>query len=175
MDDISIGYMDKFFKKYLDPDKEYKILDVGSCRVNPVHKIYRDLIKNPKWHYCGLDIQQGNNVDILAKSPEDWGIEKESYDVVISGQVLEHVNDMVSFMLSMKSALKKDGLMCVIAPWSGRFHRHPIDCWRILPDGMIWLLEKICNLTILEVSSKEDLVTPKDNILCFGIAKRDKD
>lgn len=170
-----MGYMNGFFKKYLDANREYKIIDIGSCRVNPVQQTYRDLIKNPKWKYVGLDIQKGDNVDILAKSADDYGIEKESYDVVISGQALEHVEDMNKFVLNMKYILKKQGVMCIIAPWTGRVHRHPVDCWRILPDGMRWLLEKVANLTVLSVSTREDLVTPPNNILCFGMAIRNKD
>ena len=31
---------------------------------------------------------------------------------------------------------KPGGTICVIAPYSWGYHAHPIDCWRIYPDGM---------------------------------------
>ena len=37
---------------------------------------------------------------------------------------------------NMARVLKPGGLMFLIAPWQWRVHPHPIDCWRILPDGM---------------------------------------
>ncbi|MFA7044577.1 MAG: hypothetical protein WC186_09550, partial [Bacteroidales bacterium] len=45
---------------------------------------------------------------------------------------------------------KKGGLVCIITPFSVPEHRYPIDCWRILPDGYRYLLEKESDFTILE-------------------------
>jgi hypothetical protein len=30
----------------------------------------------------------------------------------------------------------------ITAPWSWEIHRYPVDCWRILPDGMRELIEQ---------------------------------
>jgi len=56
------------------------------------------------------------------------------------------------------------GIVCIIAPWQWRYHRYPIDCWRILPDGMEFLLKDVCNFDILEIFLKESD--------CVGIARK---
>ena len=50
-----------------------------------------------------------------------------------------HLNIYECFWLTMKEmvrVLKPEGLICIIAPRGFKEHRHPVDCWRFLPDGM---------------------------------------
>jgi hypothetical protein len=35
-----------------------------------------------------------------------------------------------------------NGYVFITAPWSWEIHRYPVDCWRILPDGMRELIEQ---------------------------------
>ena len=105
------------------------------------------------------------NVDIVIPDLYTWNIEN-AYDVVVSGQCLEHVKDTHKWILQVKKALRVGGLACIIAPWEWVEHKHPVDCWRILPDGMKFLLEEICGFKILEVFKKD-----KD---CVGIARKVK-
>lgn len=42
-------------------------------------------------------------------------------------------------------------------------HRCPIDCWRVYPDGMRWILEKICGWQVLSAYIKGND--------CIGFAK----
>src|SRR5436305_1137595 len=65
-----------------------RILDVGSADVNGS---YRPLFNFPGAEYVGLDMQAGPNVDFVAANPYDWtGLPDAAFDVVISGQALEH-------------------------------------------------------------------------------------
>jgi len=48
----------------------------------------------------------------------------------------EHVEYFWLTAREMARVLKPNGLMCIIVPSQGREHRHPVDCWRFLPDGM---------------------------------------
>jgi len=158
--------MTEFVEKYLKTDGNLKILDVGSYDVNGT---YKPLFENPNWQYFGLDIEAGPNVDIVVNQDYEWNI-KEEYDIVISGQTLEHVKDMHKFMRTIYKTIKPGGLICIIAPTisdegeSFIEHKYPIDCWRIMPDGMKFLLEEICDLDIIKVWKEE-----KD---CIGIAKK---
>lgn len=86
--------------------------------------------------YTGLDTAPGENVDRVVE-PYDFGAEQ--YDVVISGQCLEHVEDTVRWVSAFTRICRPGGLMCIIAPSAQAEHRFPIDCWRILPDGVRWL------------------------------------
>ena len=112
------------------------VLDVGSRDVNGS---YRELFDD----YTGADLVPGKNVDIVLEDPYRWQIRDTFYDVVISGQCLEHVEDTVAWIKEVGRVVKRGGLVCIIAPASGvGFHRHPIDCWRVYPDGMKWLLRQ---------------------------------
>ena len=78
--------------------------------------------------------------DLVLKNPYDWQeIETDSFDLVISGQAFEHIEFFWITMSEMTRVLKKDGLMCVIAPNGYGEHRYPVDCYRFFTDGMVAL------------------------------------
>ena len=56
--------MQNFKEKYLSKlaNDELTIFDLGSMDVNGS---YREIFDNPKWHYKGLDLSEGKNVDIV--------------------------------------------------------------------------------------------------------------
>jgi SAM-dependent methyltransferase len=165
MHDSSMDRMREFVQKYLDINKETMVLDVGSWQ-NKHQKSYRILFNSCNWKYYGMDIQEGDNVDIVAKSPYNWELEC-SYDVIISGQCIEHVKDTKEWIKQIDKHLKPEGMVCIIAPWQWRQHRYPVDCWRILPDGMEFLLKDVCGFDIIENFIKE--------CDCVGIARKPKD
>jgi len=163
MHDSSMNRMQEFIKKYLDVKKELKILDVGSQQMAG-QKSYRKMFASPVWKYSGMDLAPGNNVDIVAKDLYEWGLDPLFYDVIISGQCLEHVKDTKAWIEQINKYLKPGGLVCIIAPWQWRQHRYPVDCWRILPDGMEFLLKDVCKFEMLENFIKE--------YDCVGIARK---
>jgi len=164
MHDSSMERMKEFVAQYLNTNIKINVLDVGSCCKHKSQKSYRELFDNDNWSYFGLDLEVGNNVDIVAKSPYDWDINLELYDVVISGQCLEHVKDTKEWIKQIDKYLKPSGLVCIIAPWRWRQHRYPVDCWRILPDGMEFLLKDVCGFEIINIFIKEDD--------CIGVARK---
>jgi SAM-dependent methyltransferase len=139
--------MKYFVDKYLDKNKKTDVLDVGSYDVSGT---YKPLFLNSGWSYLGLDIVEGPNVDIVSKSAYDFGLEKK-FDVVVSGNCLEHVEAPWKWIHEVYKATKKGGLICIITPFSLGEHRYPVDCWRILPDGYRYLLEKESDFEVLEV------------------------
>jgi SAM-dependent methyltransferase len=142
----SYEIMEYFVKKYLDRSKKLEILDIGSYNVNGT---YKELFNNSTWKYLGLDMTEGPNVDIVSISAYDFGIDKK-FDVVVSGNCLEHVEAPWKWISELVKVTKKGGLVCIITPFSLGEHRYPVDCWRILPDGYRFLLEKENNFKILE-------------------------
>ena len=161
MHKTSIYLMKHFITKYLNPKEKIEILDVGSCEKTGA---YRKLCAKSNWKYTGLDITGGPNVDVVAKGPYTWGLSENYFDVVISGQCLEHVEDIKEWAKQIPKVLKKGGLVCLIAPWTWIEHRHPVDCWRVLPDGMKFILVKVCNFELLESHKKKTD--------CMGIARK---
>ncbi len=139
MHQSSLNEMKKFFEKYIYSN--YKstdtILDIGSVDINGS---YRNLLP-PDWSYKGLDLQTGKNVDIVATSLYEYPIEDNTYRIVISGQCIEHVQDLHKWIKEVTRVTQKAGILCLIAPTSWVEHRHPVDCWRILPDGIQFLFD----------------------------------
>lgn len=116
---------------------ELRVLDIGSYDVNGT---YRTLFEKPRWHYLGMDLEAGPNVDVIADSAlRCKELRSCSFDVVISGQAFEHMEFPWMAMLEVERVLRPGGLCCLIVPSSGPEHRHPIDCWRFYPDGLVAL------------------------------------
>lgn len=126
-------------RQFIDtlPDKELRILDLG-CRIVEGQESlgsYRDLITNPKWTYWGADVSIGSNVDTVI-SAYMWPWKDNEFDIVISGQTIEHIEYPWVWFKEMARVLKKGGKCCIIAPAKIGEHKFPIDTYRYYPDGM---------------------------------------
>lgn len=133
----SMAIMGEFFKT-LDKDADLSILDVGSLTLGG--GTYRRLIESKQWKYVGLDVVAGGNVDVVATDPYRYPFPDNSFDIVISGQTLEHVARIWDWAREICRVTKDGGRVCIIAPSRGHRHHRP-DCWRVQPDGMRALLE----------------------------------
>jgi len=162
----SIELMRNFTERYLDKNLSLNILDVGSYNVNGS---YKSLFKNDSWSYCGLDMVNGSNVDVVSKSAYDFGLDRQ-FDVVISGNCLEHVEAPWKWIKEVEKITKEGGLVCIITPFSIGEHRYPFDCWRILPDGYKYLLEHESNFTVLE--SKVNIIEQETKYRIFSSRPR---
>jgi SAM-dependent methyltransferase len=95
-----------------------------------------------------LDVEPGNNVDIVPDDPFYWAdLASESFDVVVSGQMLEHNPFFWITSAEIARVLVQGGLAALIAPSDGYPHRFPLDCWRFYPDS--WLA--ICTYVGLDL------------------------
>jgi ubiquinone/menaquinone biosynthesis C-methylase UbiE len=70
------------------------------------------------------------------------------YDLIVSGQTLEHVKNPFRLVAEMKRVLKLNGFMILIAPSSGPRH-DLIDCWRFMDDAFKAIAEET-DLTVVE-------------------------
>ena len=126
-----------FAIKYKHELAKGNILDVGSYNVNGC---YREIFTQQGIMYEGLDMEAGPNVDIVPKATYNWEeIDNDSYDAVISGQALEHIEFFWLTIGEMVRVTKENGLICIIAPNGFGEHRYPVDCWRFFTDGMVAL------------------------------------
>lgn len=125
--------MEWFINNYIKEDNK-RVLDVGSYSVNGS---YRDLLRDKKVEYVGLDIEAGPNVDIVMDEPYAWtSIPDESFDYIISGQAFEHIEYPWLTIKEIFKKLKPGGVICIIAPNSTPEHRYPFDCYRYFADGL---------------------------------------
>lgn len=117
--------MEYFKRKYVKAGES--VIDIGSRVIKQSQTSYRPIFSDCS--YVGFDIAHGENVDIV-------GYENliGCYDNLICGQVLEHVANPFCFVSILPNYFKN--YICIIAPCAGKEHRHPLDCWRIFPDGM---------------------------------------
>ncbi|HEX9639745.1 MAG TPA: class I SAM-dependent methyltransferase [Candidatus Krumholzibacteria bacterium] len=105
------------------------VLEVGSCNVNGS---VRSFCQEP---YTGIDIVSGPGVDqVVAEGPLPF--EDESFQTVISTEMLEHALDPVSSLREMVRVLKPGGVLLVTARGNGFFHHNPPDRWRVMPGTL---------------------------------------
>lgn len=124
--------MGDFVAKYIPTIVGLKVLDVGSLSTNGNYKNY---FTHRECIYEGTDIVFGNNVDFLMEGDYKIPRDDDTYDVVISGQAMEHVEWFWEWIMELKRVLKPGGLLYIAAPGSGPLHDKR-DCWRFHPDGM---------------------------------------
>lgn len=128
-------------REYVAERPEKDVADVGSYDVNGS---YKSAVEGLGFRsYTGLDIREGANVDqVIEPAAASWA-STGAFDVVISGQTLEHTQNPFRFLSQLATILKPGGEVVLLAPWSWPVHYHPIDCWRILPEGLKSLIEGI--------------------------------
>lgn len=128
--------------------KGAKVLDVGSFDVNGT---YKPLVVARGWEYTGLDLVEGPNVDVVSSDPYEYPFDDDTFDVVISGSTMEHVEAIWFWVAELVRVLKPGGLLVIVAPHTWGIHSHPVDCWRILPDGIRFLFDYVRGLENYEI------------------------
>ncbi len=147
MHSTSLEAMEEFANNYIKIQPS-QVLDIGSHDVHGNYN-YRSIFTKRNHFYTGVDLEEGENVDEIMEQ-YNLPFSDNSFDVVISGQTMEHVEDLHKFIVEAARVLRVGGLMCMIAPTSFPFHQHPVDCWRFFPDGMTFLMGKIAGLEVIE-------------------------
>lgn len=150
-----------FFK---DQDK---ILEIGPAG-SPSE--YQKVVNNPKivWHTIDFADttfinSSTDNLTYKLTSPYKFPVEDKTYDIVLSGQVIEHVEKIWEWLKEIKRVTKDDGLIVTVNPVSWPYHEAPIDCWRIYPNGIIALAEEVgldvvfCKTESLEIENLQKL------------------
>lgn len=150
--------MQYFKDTYLNPDKELKILDIGSFDKDGNYN-YGLILNEDKWTYHGLDMKPGNNIDIVVENPYNWKeIPSESYDLVISGQAFEHIEFFWLTLEEVKRVMKPEGLFFLIVPSSGPVHKNPYDCYRFNENAMK-AMAKYIDFKIIEFGTNTDKIS----------------
>lgn len=151
MHNSSKEWMKASVEKYLDKNTHLNIADIGSYTRKWMSRTYRSIFENENWKYTGFDIQSGKNVDVVIDAQYQWNCIKDGeFDVVISGQTMEHVDAPWLFAQAIARICKSGGICMVTAPARWRDHKAPLDCWRILEDGMRSLMTKYAPFVEME-------------------------
>jgi SAM-dependent methyltransferase len=128
-----------FFMRHVDCEEfaGRRVLEVGSKFVNGSVRPLIEKFCKPR-EYVGIDIEAGKYVDVVLPAErlvEYFG--PESFDAVISTDVLEHVFDWRTVVNNMKAVLKPGGFIYITVPSKGYpYHAYPHDYWRYEIEDM---------------------------------------
>ncbi len=110
------------------------LLEVGSFNVNGTPRSVIDPLKPGS--YIGVDSQAGPCVDrIVAVNDLEKEFGSGKFDIVLSTEMLEHVQDWRQAVFQMKSVVKPGGLLILTTRSPGfPYHPYPEDHWRFTED-----------------------------------------
>ena len=112
-----------------------RVLEVGSYNVNGSVRDYV-MSLGPK-EYLGVDAQEGPGVDWVANAEHLMDTVPGSFDVVISTEMLEHVDRWAVCIAEMTEMVTGGGLLVLTTRSPGfPYHPYPVDRWRFTVDGM---------------------------------------
>lgn len=120
-------YAKLFFKSNM------KILEIGA---DAFPSTYKKAVDNDAIVWETLDIVKSENVTYIAENEYKFPISDNTFDIVLSGQVIEHVKKIWVWIKELARVCKVGGRVIILAPVSWTFHQAPVDCWRIYPAGM---------------------------------------
>lgn len=107
-----------------------RIIEVGALNVNgsvrPILEQYK-----PK-QYVGVDLVKGPGVDIICNAENLLEkFSKNSCDILVSTELLEHVKDWRKTVSNFKNVVKPGGIILLTTRSIGfQYHAFPFDFWR---------------------------------------------
>jgi len=126
-----------------------RVIEIGSCNVNgnlrPLLESYK-----PK-EYIGIDVMAGPGVDIICDVKDlvkRFG--EQSFDIVLSTELLEHVRDWRAAIHNIKTICRKGGIILITCRSFGfGYHGYPSDFWRYEVGDMEYIFSD-CTIAKIE-------------------------
>jgi SAM-dependent methyltransferase len=116
---------------FLKNAKELTLLDLG-CGNMPYEPIFKEHVKE----YIGADLPENKRAAIHINTNSIVQLGDNAMDIVLSTQVLEHVEDPILYLSEAHRVLKKDGLLILSTHGYWMYHPDPTDYWRWTCSGL---------------------------------------
>jgi SAM-dependent methyltransferase len=116
---------------FLKNAKELTLLDLG-CGNMPYEPVFKNHVKQ----YIGADLAENPRASIHVSAKGIVALADQSTDIVLSTQVLEHVEDPIHYLSEAHRLLKNDGLLILSTHGYWMYHPDPTDFWRWTCSGL---------------------------------------
>ncbi len=135
--------------------------DIKDCQILDIapqdHSGAKDFFK--KSTVSTLDIDKNSNASYIADLCQNNSeiIPKNSFDIVVCTEVLEHTLNPFDAVKEIYRVLKPNGYACVSVPFNFRIHGPLPDCWRFTEYGLRSLFSsfEICELNELKTADRD--------------------
>lgn len=114
-----------------------RVLDIG-CGLQP----YRPFLDASQTEYVGIDREGPLSKPTIVGNAESLPFPDESFDVVLSTQVLEHLPEPERALAEAVRVLKRGGRLILTVPGVWPTHEAPHDFWRFTRHGLMRLLDR---------------------------------
>lgn len=128
---------EKSIPELLKNNTKYDILDYG-CGARPYEYLFEGYINK----YVGVDVGNNPKASIKIEPGEKLPVNKNEFDIVLSSQVLEHVENVDQYMKECNRILKNEGCLLLSTHGTWQYHASPYDYNRWTCMGLKFLIEK---------------------------------
>lgn len=119
-----------------------RVLEIGGREHPRGHVFDRE-----RFSYVNLDLEPGEST-VVADITDCPHIEDDSYDVLVSVDVFEHIDRPWLAAAEMRRILAPGGLVYTSTLFSWRYHPCPIDFWRFTPEALEFLFDGLVTLDL---------------------------
>jgi SAM-dependent methyltransferase len=103
---------------------------------------YRPIFRGRAVEYIGVDFDDNPLARLHVSKDLRTTLGDNTADVVLSTQVLEHVNDPPAYLLECRRVLKPGALLIISTHGHWMYHPDPVDYWRWTKPGLVKLLSE---------------------------------
>lgn len=119
----------------LDLPSNARVLDFG-CGLKPYRAVF-----GPDVDYVGADLPGSETADVEIRDGV-VDLPDESFDLVLSTQVLEHVTDPDAYLSEARRLVRSEGHLLLTTHGVMFYHPHPTDLWRWTVEGLTSIMTR---------------------------------
>lgn len=116
----------------LEHARDRDLLDIGCMGRTQKYKLWPQ-VKAVARSYSGIDLQQPNSPDVVQGNMENYDFGR-TFDVVVAGDVIEHVSNQGLFLENIARHLRDDGVLIITTPNA----KWPTVLLKPHPDHTLW-------------------------------------